>query len=64
MNGRIKGKSPLGMVDLLLRHNPDASDEQLADVVSEWGHLLDEQYVVGDDFEPGEDASDVADRHI
>jgi hypothetical protein len=27
---------------LLLKHDPKASDEQLGDVVSEWGHLLDD----------------------
>jgi hypothetical protein len=42
MNAQIKGKTTLEVVGLLLKHDPKASDEQLGDVVSEWGHLLDD----------------------
>ena len=35
------GKSAQHVVDLLRKHDPDASDEQIADVISEWGHLLE-----------------------
>jgi hypothetical protein len=42
MAEHIMGKSALQVMDLLRKHDPAVSDEQIADVVSEWGHLLDE----------------------
>jgi hypothetical protein len=43
MNECNMGKSTVQVVDLLLQHDPSASDEQIAGVVSEWGHLLFER---------------------
>jgi hypothetical protein len=37
-----KKKSPLEVADLMLLHNPDASMETIAHVISEWGDLSDD----------------------
>jgi len=37
------GKSAMQVVDLLHKHDPNASDEQIAEVISEWGHLFGER---------------------
>jgi hypothetical protein len=36
-------KDPLELADLILKHDPDASAEQIATVISEWGNLFDDQ---------------------
>ena len=36
-------KSPLELVDLILKHNPAASLESISEVISEWGGLFDDQ---------------------
>jgi hypothetical protein len=38
-----KGRTPQQLVELLVKHNPAASDQHIGDVVSEWGHLLEER---------------------
>jgi len=43
MAEHIMSKSTLHVVDLLHQHDPEASDEQIAEVISEWGHLLEER---------------------
>jgi hypothetical protein len=40
-NGRKK-KSPYELATLILEHNPGASMEMIANVISEWGGLLDD----------------------
>jgi hypothetical protein len=42
VNERTARKSPRQLVEMMVQHNPDASDEQIAEVVSEWGALLEE----------------------
>ena len=49
------GKSTLHVVDLLHKHDPNASDEQIAEVISEWGHLLDERSEREDESASAED---------
>jgi hypothetical protein len=41
MNDPSRRKSPWELVELLVKHNPGASDELIAEVVSEWGELLE-----------------------
>lgn len=38
-----KKKSPLELADLILQHNPDASMEMIANVISDWGGLFDDR---------------------
>jgi hypothetical protein len=38
-----KKKSPLELADLILQHNPGASIDMIADIISEWGDLLDDR---------------------
>jgi hypothetical protein len=38
-----KKKSPLEIADLMLLHNPGASMETIANVISEWGDLSDDR---------------------
>jgi hypothetical protein len=38
-----KKESPLELANLILKHKPDASVEMMADVISEWGDLFDDQ---------------------
>jgi hypothetical protein len=40
MDEYIRRTSLLKLIDLLRGHDPATSDEQIAAVVSEWGHLL------------------------
>jgi hypothetical protein len=35
--------SPHGLADLILKHNPNASMEMIANVISEWGDIYDDQ---------------------
>jgi hypothetical protein len=37
-----KRKSPYELASLILEHNPGASMEMIANVISEWGGLLDD----------------------
>jgi hypothetical protein len=38
-----KKKAPLELANIVLKHDPDASAEQIATVISEWGNLFDDQ---------------------
>jgi hypothetical protein len=42
MSRVCKKKSPLEIADLMLLHNPGASMESIANVISEWGDLSDD----------------------
>jgi hypothetical protein len=55
MAEHIMSKSTLHVVDLLHQHDPNASDEQIAEVISEWGHLLDERSAPEDESANAED---------
>jgi hypothetical protein len=37
-----KRKSPIELADLILKHNPGASMDKIADIISEWGDLSDD----------------------
>jgi hypothetical protein len=41
-----KKKDPLELADLVLKHDPGASAEQIAAVISEWENLFDDQKFV------------------
>lgn len=43
MSNACKKKSPLELAELILEHNPGASFAMIANVISEWGDLLDDQ---------------------
>ena len=43
MSSVRKRKSPYELTALILEHNPDASIEMIAGVISEWGGLLDDE---------------------
>ena len=53
------GKSAMHVVDLLHKHDPNASDEQIAEVISEWGHLLEERAEREDESADFEDSDGV-----
>jgi hypothetical protein len=42
-------KDPLELEDLILKHDPDASAEQISAVISEWGNLFDDQKFVSNE---------------
>jgi hypothetical protein len=42
MNNTSNKKSPLELADVIFKHNPGASMEMIADVISEWGDLFDD----------------------
>jgi hypothetical protein len=41
MSEYINGKSAYQVAAMLVKHDPDTSNELIADVVSEWGYLMD-----------------------
>jgi hypothetical protein len=55
MAEHILGKPSLHVVGLLRQHDPAASDEQIAEVISEWGQLLDERAEREDESVSAED---------
>lgn len=55
MNEYSKGKITQDLVHLLVRHDPTASDDKIAEVVSEWGELMEERSAHKDDTAEGED---------
>jgi hypothetical protein len=61
MNKRLLSDSALQAVGVLLKHDPTASNERIADFMSEWGHLLEERTVQAVDFAEGEVAPAVTD---
>ena len=55
MNEFSKGKTAQDLVHLLVRHDPTVSDDKIAEVVSEWGELMEERSVPKEDPAGGED---------
>jgi hypothetical protein len=43
MSNERRQNSPHGLVDLILKHDPNASTEMIAEVISEWGDIFDNQ---------------------
>jgi hypothetical protein len=43
MSNVCSKNSPHGLADLILKHDPDASVEMIANVISEWGDIFDHQ---------------------
>jgi hypothetical protein len=43
MNSIRHKKDPIELSDLILKHDPDATSQQIAEVISEWGNLFDDQ---------------------
>ena len=39
----VQRKKPVELANLLLQNDPGASMDQIADVISEWGDLFDDQ---------------------
>jgi hypothetical protein len=61
MNEFNKGKTAQDLVHLLVRHDPTVSDDKIAEVVSEWGELMEERSAHKDDPAEGEDTLGDAD---
>ena len=36
-------KNPIELAELILKHDPYASTEQIAEIISDWGNLFDDQ---------------------
>jgi hypothetical protein len=43
MSKVCRKKSPHGLVELILKHDPNASMEVISNVINEWGDIFDEQ---------------------
>jgi hypothetical protein len=43
MSNVRRKKSPHGLADLILKHDPNASMEMIANVISEWGDIYEYQ---------------------
>lgn len=45
--GNTPRKKPVELANLILQNDPGASMEQIADVISEWGDLFDDEKMAG-----------------